>query len=272
MSKSKKHRNRESRRGDRIGGGKFAWSGVCDESEPIRTGVTVSTDGKCPHAVGKPNVYVSMEVVNQVIALTRGVDTEFLVLLYGNDLGDDLQVNSIIVPPQSVSEALCEIDNDYVVPDKNGTDIFLGMGHSHNRMAVFSSSTDNQSIGNYRLSAIFNQKLEYKLFVKKRLECGAQIVVEASLRGLVDDAVITAMKANIKPKYAAKGTTYVYGKGHGCVDVRFARKRDEWEEYWKRIGVIPPNSPPVNALSRANCDDETLETIGSMKQYQTLDD
>lgn len=156
------------------------------QGQGIKTGLCVSKDGKCPKATDEI-IDVSFEAASKVIALLRVVKKEFIVALYGHDDDDGIRVMEVTCPPQYASATECEIKTGEFPPEKlNGYD-FLGLAHSHAGMTTFWSGTDDKAITNYRVNIEVNEKLDVKAAVRKKLECGALMLVKAQVRLIVDN-------------------------------------------------------------------------------------
>ena len=178
---------------------------VQTESKCWESNLKVSTDHKCPHIEDpKTEILVPYEVWQQIISLTKSIDTEWLGYLGASKLQDGRwQVVDVRVPKQEVSSAA-------VKP----TETFHSEGvvHSHVGMGAFFSSTDDNYLNeNHHFSIVVNNRGDSKAIIRHKLPCGSMTIIEAQVEVVIPDAPdVTRFVEEAKKNISEKTYTNVY--------------------------------------------------------------
>ena len=197
-----------------------------DESEAweVERPMMIENGKPCPFNDGlKLMVYLKPLVWNQMMSLTKALDTEWIGYLTGLiDEDGNFQVAGLRVPEQDVSasSASSREDPHISVPDH------IGWCHSHVNMGAFWSEVDKDTIAQHKLAIVMNKDGTYKATVVRLLPCGTRALIEPEVSvGIPEE--LTGWVNQVKSKIHAR--TYNYSGSQGS-----ASRKCPWEDKPKR--------------------------------------
>lgn len=183
---------------------------------------------ECPYK--KWNVLLGLEVYSAINKLLDEYSSlEWLIYVYGEVDNNNriIKLNKFYIPEQEVTGSTVDVnwDNQNIPLELDNMKL-LGSIHSHNKMGVFHSGTDNE-YHNFPLMMVVNNKREFDISFRFKAPCGIFMLTK-DLDIKVDYPEVNIDKEKIKEKKYQYEFPY---SANQTISWQFSSKKKKSNEY-----------------------------------------